>query len=61
MSHSQLKSTISEASISKLAHVIWEAEGRPEDRQLRHWHRAEEMLRDHETERRRKLAEEQDQ
>lgn len=38
--------TLSEASIRKLAHEIWEAEGRPEDRQLRHWYRAEQMLRE---------------
>ena len=37
---------LNEMSIRKLAHEIWEAEGRPDDRQLRHWLRAEEMLRE---------------
>lgn len=35
-----------EAEIRLLAHRIWEAEGCPEDRQLRHWFRAEAMLKE---------------
>ncbi len=35
-----------EAEIRVLAHRIWEAEGCPEDRQLRHWYRAEAMLKE---------------
>lgn len=35
-----------EAEIRLLAHRIWEAEGCPEDRQLRHWCRAEAMLKE---------------
>lgn len=58
MTHSHPKPAISEASIRKLAHEIWEAEGRPDDRQLRHWHRAEQMLREAEADRQRRLAEE---
>jgi len=60
MSHPPPQLTLSEASIRKLAHEIWEAEGQPDDRQLRHWHRAEEMLRDSQAERRDKLTEDSD-
>jgi DUF2934 family protein len=31
--------------IADLAHRIWEAEGRPEGRELIHWHEAEERFR----------------
>lgn len=27
-----------------LAHQIWEAEGRPDDQQQRHWHMAERLV-----------------
>ncbi len=37
---------IPEESIRELAHEIWEAEGRPEDRDRRHWFRAEAILRE---------------
>jgi hypothetical protein len=39
---------IPEEKIRQLAQEIWEAEGRPEDRALRHWFRAEAMLRERE-------------
>ena len=35
-----------EAEIRLLAHQIWEAEGCSDDRQLRHWYRAEAMLKE---------------
>jgi hypothetical protein len=34
----------SEDRIARLAHEIWEAEGRPEGRHLEHWRRAEAIL-----------------
>ncbi|WP_312735309.1 DUF2934 domain-containing protein [Stenotrophomonas sp.] len=30
--------------IEMLAHQIWEAEGRPDDQQQRHWHMAERLV-----------------
>jgi hypothetical protein len=39
---------IPEEEVRQLAREIWEAEGRPEDRALRHWFRAEAMLRERE-------------
>ncbi|AWH33362.1 MULTISPECIES: DUF2934 domain-containing protein [Stenotrophomonas] len=30
--------------IELLAHQIWEAEGRPDDQQQRHWHMAERLV-----------------
>ena len=30
--------------IEALAHQIWEAEGRPDDQQQRHWHMAERLV-----------------
>jgi DUF2934 family protein len=34
----------SEAEIARLAHAIWESEGRPEGRHLEHWQRASAMI-----------------
>ncbi len=45
MSRIKMKST-PEEEIRQLAQEIWEAEGRPEDRALRHWFRAEAILRE---------------
>jgi hypothetical protein len=33
-----------EADIARLAHALWEAEGRPDGRDREHWRRAREML-----------------
>lgn len=33
-----------EARIRQLAHEIWEAEGRPDDQQARHWAMAERLV-----------------
>ncbi|AWH49757.1 MULTISPECIES: DUF2934 domain-containing protein [Stenotrophomonas] len=30
--------------IEMLAHQIWEAEGRPDDQEQRHWHMAERLV-----------------
>jgi hypothetical protein len=32
-------------AIAALAHSIWEKQGRPEGRDLEHWHEAEELFR----------------
>ncbi len=47
MSKIKQKNVALDEAIRKLAHEIWEAEGRPEDRQTRHWSLAEVMLREH--------------
>ena len=46
MSKLKQKNAALDEAIRKLAHEIWEAEGQPEDRQTRHWSRAEAMLRE---------------
>ena len=46
MSKPKQKNAVLDEAIRKLAHEIWEAEGQPEDRQTRHWFRAEAMLRE---------------
>lgn len=46
MSKPKSKNTALDEAIRKLAHEIWAAEGEPEDRQTRHWFRAEAMLRE---------------
>ena len=46
MSKLKQKNALLDEAIRKLAHEIGEAEGQPEDRQTRHWFRAEAMLRE---------------